>query len=192
MMQFFWQDKNHNNETFQPAWRTFLLFQSPVRISILCSASQAVTHQLLLIQQIGQTGTGRGELRMIMGLWILAVPISACSFIVGKHFSFISPTHCGEMAVAAALCWSQEDGGWVGERKGRMGKMGKKGRVHKVHGTASVGKRCEGSHLPLQLQLSNTTLHWQVNSGLKKSWCYSCPPYSTSAHYIAIWEKFKI
>ena len=50
---------------------------------------------------------------MIMGLWILALPISACSFIVGKRFSFISPTHRGEAAAAAALCCSQEEGGWV-------------------------------------------------------------------------------
>lgn len=49
-----------------------------------------------------------------------------------------------------------------------MDKMGKKGRVHEAHSTASMGKRCEGSHLPLQLQLSNKILHCQINSDLKK------------------------
>lgn len=93
-----------------------------------CNAFPVVTCQLLLIQQRGQTGTGRGESRMIMGLWILALPISACSFIVGKRFPFISPTHCGETAAAAALCWSQE-GGWM------RGKVGRAGRGRKAEGS---------------------------------------------------------
>lgn len=109
---------------------------------------------------------------MIMGLQILALPISAYPFIVGKIAASFHP-HTVVRWLLQQLCADHRRmvGGWVGERKGRMDKMGKKGRVHEAHGTASVGKRCEGTHLPLQLQLSNKTLHCQINSGLRKSWC---------------------
>lgn len=84
-----------------------------------------------------------------MGLWILALPISAFSFIVGKRFSFISPTHCGEMAAAAVCAHHRREvgrwvGGWAGERKGRMGEMGEErqralGTPHSLCGQEAWG-----------------------------------------------------
>lgn len=74
-----------------------------------------------------------------MGLWILALPISGGSFIVGKCFSFVSPTLWREGCCSSFVLIT--GGGWVSERKGRMGRMGKKGRDHEARGTAAVG--CE-------------------------------------------------
>lgn len=143
-MQFFWQGKITQEQEGDTAacQRTFQPFPNPARIPALCSTSQAVIHHLLLAQQHGQTGTGKGELRMITGLCTLVL-LSLPTPFLWESLSLLFHPHTAARWLLQQL---YADGRRkVGERTGRAREAGRRDRGHVKRGT---GRASDHTLLP--------------------------------------------
>lgn len=132
-MQFFgWGKITEEQGDTAACRRTFRPFPNPARIPALCSTSQAVTHHLLLAQQHGQTGIGKGELRMITGLCNLVL-LSLSTPFLWESLSLLFHPHAAAQWLLQQL---YADGGRkVGEQTGRAREAGRRNRGPLKRGT---------------------------------------------------------
>lgn len=148
MMQFFWEDQitEEQLEGIPDCQKDLPTFPKPQQDA--CSLQRFPSFSPSPAPcSAAQLDRYRGDLRVIMGLCILVLHLSVWSFIVGTHFPVISPTRCGEMTAAAALCWLQVEGGRVRGQAGQA-RQGRKaaGVWHRTWGLSPISSAVAQPH----------------------------------------------